>query len=101
YYCSVFTYFITVLFLVGQRLYLRLGGAPTANGIHIDDSVIGVSLAVIFHVSGLGKGYDDSVYCYAPKTNARANNVCKAFYTNLGFVPNFNSTQSRYTIGKW
>jgi len=81
-----------------QKIRLNLGGPAVSAGVEVSDSRIGVGVLVNFHQSGLGETYDDYVYCYAPKTNARANNICKAFSNNNGI--DFGSTK-RYTIGKW
>ena len=84
-----------------QYLTLTLGSATVAPHVSIVDTTIGVTIRVIYSHSGFGSGYDDYVYCYAPKTSTRAQNVCKAFYSGQGYSPNFSSTQVRYTIGKW
>ena len=81
-----------------QKIRLDEGSPTIPANIEISDSRIGVTILVIFHYSGLGADYDDYVYCYAPKTNARANNICKAFSNNNGI--DFGSTK-RYSLGKW
>ena len=85
----------------GQSIEL-IRGLPTVPAkVEIRDTDLEVRLGVNFSHTGLGSWYDDFVYCYAAKTSTRANNICKAFYSNQGFAPNFSDTESRYTIGKW
>ena len=81
-----------------QKIMLDLGSSTVPPNVQVSNSDIGVTIRVIFHVSGLGSSYDDYVYCYAPKTNTRANNVCKSFANNNGedLGPN-----RRYVLGKW
>jgi len=84
----------------GQEVKLS-SNSNSPFSVLVKDTVLGASVRVIYHYSGKGTSYDDFVYCYALKTSARAQNVCKALSNKQGFSPNFDDTNSRYTIGKW
>jgi prepilin-type N-terminal cleavage/methylation domain-containing protein len=81
----------------GQTLGLEVVDNPTLPPcVKITDSNLG---GVILRVNMTNTVYSDLVYCYAPKTHKRANDVCKAFAHNAGGV--LDATYNRYYVGKW
>ncbi len=82
----------------GQSVIFSDVTSTTPASVQLKDTKIGVKVLVIYSHTTLGTNYDDHTYCYAPKTNIRANHVCQAFSGSKG---EDRSSDVRYSLGKW